>query len=126
MAFESFVIWGLQAIIAASVGVAYAVIGWLIKSHLALQRLVDREYVSRTALAEILNSALKPIQDKLDVNAERQREREEYLKGQLALMRSDFDARETQHASLNQELATFVRDVAERLELTARRDVRGS
>lgn len=120
--FGSFAMWALQAILGGAVVVAYGVIGWLIKSHLALQRQVDREYVSITALQEALRVALVPLNAKLDANDARVREREEAMRQQFAELKAEINAREKARAETESEMAGFIRDIGERLDLTAFRD----
>ena len=120
--FGSFAMWALQAVIGGAVAVAYAALVWVIKSHLALQRQIDRDYVSTPALQEALRVALAPLNEKLDASAARVREREEALRDQFAELKEDILAREKARADTEAELAGFIRDIGQRLDLTVTRD----
>lgn len=120
--FGSFAMWALQAILGGALMLAFGFIAWLAKSHLALQRQVDREYVSTTALQKALQDALAPLNDKLDASDARVREREEALRDQFAELKEDIRAREEARADTEAELAGFIREIGERLDLTSMRD----
>lgn len=120
--FGSFAMWALQAILGGALMLAFGFIAWLAKSHLALQRQVDREYVSTTALQKALQDALAPLNDKLDASDARVREREEALRDQFAELKEDIRAREEARAATEAELAGFIREIGERLDLTFLRD----
>lgn len=120
--FATFAMWALQAIIAGALTVAIGFLVWLAKSHLALQRQIDREYVSTAALKEALRVELAPLNEKLDASAARVREREEALRDQFAELKADIQAREMARAATEAEMAGFIRDIGERLDLTFMRD----
>lgn len=86
--FQQFAMWALQAILGGTVVLLMAVIGWEIKSRLALQRQVDRHCIHREALTEQLAAVLKPIEIRLDALEHSQRQREQALdRRQMQLIR---------------------------------------